>query len=161
MDWIAQKENWLETIKKYRYVLLAALIGIFLMTMPERGDGESSEIVAEETEASFEQSLSEILSKVSGAGEVEVLLTELEGESILYQSDEDITESNIRRNTVLITETDRSESGLVQQINPPVYRGAIVLCQGADNARVKLDIMEAVKSVTGLSADHITVLKMK
>jgi len=36
-----------------------------------------------------------------------------------------------------------------------------VVCQGADRAGVRLAVVDAVKSVTGLSSDRITVLKMK
>ena len=79
----------------------------------------------------------------------------------MYQTDIDITADKKRQDTVLITESDRTESGLIQQINPPVYMGAIILCQGAENAEVKLNIVQAVMSVTGLTSDHITVLKMK
>jgi len=49
----------------------------------------------------------------------------------------------------------------VQQVNPPTYLGAVIVCQGADSASVRLAIVSAVGSVTGLSTDKITVLKMK
>ena len=62
--------------------------------------------------------------------------------------------------TVIIS-SNREESGLIQQIHPPIYQGAIILCQGADSAAVRLSIVDAVANVTGLSTDKITVLKMK
>ena len=49
----------------------------------------------------------------------------------------------------------------VQQVLPESYRGAIVVCQGADSPAVKLAIVEAVSRATGLGADSISVLKMK
>ena len=55
----------------------------------------------------------------------------------------------------------RADPGLVRQVNPPEYLGAVVLCQGADNPSVKLSIVEAVSKATGLTTDRITVLKMK
>ena len=39
-------------------------------------------------------------------------------------------------------------------------KGVVVVCQGADNARVRLEIIKAVGSYTGYSSDKITVLKM-
>ena len=113
----------------------------------------------------LQDSLADILSRIAGAGKVEVLLTEAAGEQICYQTDEDISTgenaSDMRRETVLVTNADREETGLVKQVNPPTYLGAIVLCQGADNATIRLSIVEAVMSVTGLSSDRITVLKMQ
>ena len=41
----------------------------------------------------------------------------------------------------------------------PTYRGALVVCQGGDRADVRLTVTEAVASLTGLSADRITVAK--
>ena len=92
---------------------------------------------------------------------VRVLLTQREGERTVYQTDEDSTSSGIRSDTVLLNGSDRSQTGLVQQVNPPTYLGAVIVCQGADSASVRLAIVSAVGSVTGLSTDKITVLKMK
>ncbi len=38
--------------------------------------------------------------------------------------------------------------------------GVVVVCKGAENAKVRLDIIRAIGSYTGYSADKITVLKM-
>ena len=65
------------------------------------------------------------------------------------------------KKTVLITGADRMETGLIRQELPPRYRGALIVCQGADRSAVKLAVVEAVANVTGISADRITVLKMK
>ena len=43
----------------------------------------------------------------------------------------------------------------------PVYQGAVVVCQGADSAAVRLAVTQAVSDLTGLGADHISVVKMK
>ena len=41
----------------------------------------------------------------------------------------------------------------------PTYRGALVVCQGADRAEVRLAVTEAVTALTGLTADRVTVAK--
>ena len=162
MEWIAGKERVLEYIKKYRHVLLILLIGVLFMIFPSAEEPEAQpQPSASEAAPSLQDSLAETLSKVSGAGKVEVLLTQAAGEQTLYQTDEDLSSDDVRRDTVLITNSDREEVGLIKQVNPPVYRGAVVLCQGADSAAVRLSIVEAVMSVTGLTSDCITVLKMK
>ena len=38
--------------------------------------------------------------------------------------------------------------------------GAVIVCEGADNPTVKLDILRAIGSYTGLGSDKITILKM-
>ena len=39
-------------------------------------------------------------------------------------------------------------------------KGVVVVCSGADNAKVRLEIFDAVGSYTGFASDRITVLKM-
>lgn len=143
-------------------MLLVLLVGIFLMVLP---DGKNREQTPEEprevSQPDLQHSLSQLLSRAAGAGKVEVLLTESAGAQKLYQTDENMSADNVRRSTVLVTSASREEEGLVKQILPPIYQGAIVLCQGAEDARVRLAIVNAVMSVTGLRSDQITVLKMK
>ena len=38
--------------------------------------------------------------------------------------------------------------------------GVVVVCRGAENPRIRLDIIRAVGSYTGFGSDKITVLKM-
>ena len=38
--------------------------------------------------------------------------------------------------------------------------GVVVICQGADDPQVRLDIIRAIGSYTGFGSDKITVLKM-
>lgn len=40
-------------------------------------------------------------------------------------------------------------------------RGAVVVCAGAESARVRLAVINAVSAYTGLGSDKITVMKMK
>ena len=62
--------------------------------------------------------------------------------------------------TVTVTDAQRNESGLVRQIVSPKYRGAIIVCGGADDPVVCLAIKDAVSNATGLGTDRISVLKM-
>ena len=168
MDWIEYGSRGMDFIKKYRYVLLAVLAGVILLTLPENSakekrDSPGTSSLAEDI--SLEDSLGKLLSKLDGAGKVEVLLTQAKGEEILYQVDTHQTyeehNQDIKTDTVLISDAGRTEAGLIRQKNPPLYLGAVILCQGADKAPVRLSIVEAVMDITGLTSDKITVLKMK
>ena len=98
-------------------------------------------------------------------GKVRVLLTVSQGERTIYVYDEDTSDTpdsaNSRREAVVITDGSRAQSGLVSQVLPPVYLGAVVVCQGGDLPGVRLAVVEAVSAATGLTADKISVLKMK
>ena len=162
------KDRIFELLKKFKYPAIVVGIGILLMLIPGRIATQPEGIVeqADETPVEgVEARLRQILSMVNGAGRVEVMLTEARGEQIIYQTDNDITEKNeessTRTDTVVVTDQDRKQDGLVTQVVSPVYLGAIIVCQGGDDPQVKLAITEAVSKVTGLRTDKISVIKMK
>ena len=140
-------------------------MGLGLMLLPSEQEPSEPVEPPRAVESSLEEKLAALLGRIEGAGQVSVLLTEKEGSQTLYQTDSqtDADESGSRRtdDTVLIEDEKRTESGLVRQTLGPVYRGAGILCQGADDPTVKLAVVEAVRCVTGLGADQISVQKMK
>lgn len=154
-------------VLKYKYVFIVLLVGIVLMLLPEIGSEKTNNVPQEIhlDETPIEKLLSQILSKVSGAGRVEVMLNVAQGEKTIYQVDQDISEGTSgltdKEQTVTLTDGQRNQYGLIQQVNPPIYLGAIVLCQGADDPVVKLSIVDAVSKITGLNANQICVLKME
>lgn len=164
MDWLRWKQDGPRWLVRYRYVILTLVGGIFLMTLPEKKPQETVS-VPQAAPVSLEQRLEALLCRVEGAGRVQVLLTEASGEKTLYQTNEDSGKSQAsqdrRSTTVLVTDGTRQQTGLVVQVIPPVYQGAVVLCQGGSDPRVRLAVVEAVMSLTGLRSDKITVLKMK
>lgn len=159
--WI--KQNW----DKYKYVLIILLLGVIFMLQPQDEPVEyvESQMEATDGEKELEKQLEDILMNIYGAGEVKVLLTVEKGECVTYQTD--ITDSqseedtNHRSQTVLIRDDTHKETGLIHQKISPIYRGAIVLAQGANDPKIKLSIVEAVSKVTGLGASNISVLTMK
>ena len=151
---------------KYRYVILILVIGLVLMMIPfgKEAEHEIQASVTKQEETDLSEQLTQILSQIQGAGKVSVMLTVKTGQNTVYQSNEDITSGDngsIRQDTVIVTDENRVESGLIQRVIAPEYRGAIIVCEGADKPEVRLHIIEAVASVTGLGTDKISVLKMK
>lgn len=168
MDWIGYTNAGITVLRKYRYALLVIVAGILLLVIPgdeSKSDNGSISISTQEIQPTLEESLAQILCMIDGAGKVEVLLTPARGEETIYQTDNTVSSgehsADKRSDTVLITGDGRIETGLIQQINPPVYQGAVIVCQGAGDPQVRLAVVQAVRSVTGLTSDKITVLKMK
>ena len=164
MDWIVIREKSTQWLGKYRYVLLVLLVGVVLMFLPARKETTNETVPtvdAPSQKQNIREELVSILGQIEGVGDVRVMLTVAAGEKTLYQTDADISENTSRIETVIVTDANRKEVGLVQQINPPTYLGAIVVCKGAGNAAVRLAVVEAVSRITGLGADRISVLKMK
>ncbi|MBO5322662.1 MAG: stage III sporulation protein AG [Oscillospiraceae bacterium] len=167
MDVITIKNKALEGIRKHKYALVVAAIGLLLICIPFGGSKPEtqSQTQAYPTEVnSMEQRLEDILAKIDGAGKVQVMLTVSSSEKTVYQEDTDLSGGGAdtsRYDTVIIKDSQGNELGLIQQVIGAKYQGAIIVCQGAGKPAVKLAIVEAVSRATGLGADQISVLKMK
>ena len=162
MDFLKQAKN---LITQNKYIVLILALGLVLMTFPSR----SQEIPSAQPEIlpteSAQEQLAQILGQIRGVGRVRVLLTVAQGEQTVYVYDENTSDTAdstaFRKEAVVVTDSSRSQSGLVTQVLPPVYLGAVVVCQGGDQPGVRLAIVEAVSAATGLTSDKISVLKMK
>ena len=169
MEWTADTAAIGRWLKKYRYVCLLLLVGFLFLLFPEEaGEPDAVETSPAETAgetADLQEQLTQLLAQLEGAGKVRVLLTEAAGSQTHYETTQDrhrdANSEELRTETVILTGSDRTQAGLVRRVDPPTYLGAVVLCQGADRASVRLAIVDAVSAATGLGADHISVLKMK
>lgn len=166
MDWRNIAEKAQGFVKKNRYVILVVLLGVVLLSLPESEkkteDPQQTIDVSAAPSEDLEEELEKFLNNLAGAGKVQVLLTEASGEEIRYQADESHNDqASLRSETVIISDAQRTQKGLVRQVIPPSYLGAVILCQGADNPEVCLSVSKAVASATGLTFDKITVLKIK
>lgn len=161
--WLLGKLKKLEAVK---YPLLVLLLGAGLLLLPREGGAqptaapETAAATAEEP-AALEAKLENLLSQMEGAGAVQVVLTLEKSASYTYQTDRETRDGEERRETVLVSDGAGGEAPVTQETAYPVYQGAVVACQGADSAQVRLDIVRAVASLTGLSSDRITVIKLK
>lgn len=171
MELASIKKKTAEFIKKYKYVVLILLIGLVLMALPTRTDTQS-EIQTQNNEKNenaekiqLDHQLEILLSKVDGAGDVSVILTIEAGEETVFQTDTNHALSDTGNTTdittIVITDAQRNQNGLIKQVKQPIYKGAIIVCEGADSPTVRLAIVDAVSKATGLGTDRISVLKMK
>jgi len=169
MDLTMWKDKFTQFLKKYRYVAIVLLVGLILMVLPSTAKSteskEESVKTAEATEITMDARLEAILGKIEGAGQVRVMLSIASGQETIFQTNDSISTSNdantTQIDTVIITDADRNQSGLIRQVNPPKYLGAIVICKGADSSAVRFALTDAVSKITGLNTNQISVLKMK
>jgi len=171
----------LDTKKKIQYVavlLLAIIIlTIYFSSFKSGGGGtvppEASKAVSEFDD--LESRLEEILSKIDGAGKVDVMITyESTPEKVpalsvdkQISSTTDIGENgnsttnieNTQSNVVTVNGGSGSDA-LVLKENTPKILGVIVIAEGADNITVKLDLLNAVETVLNVSPDRVDVYKM-
>ena len=157
-------------MKKYAPALALGLIGILILLWPKKQTAQQTETAGAAQPAAQSlletgQRLAALLAHIEGAGEVQVMLSLRTGAETVYQTDTKRSSGESgdtqETTTVLCTQSGSSKTPLVKKTEYPVYQGAVVVCAGADSAQVRLAIVEAVSSLTGLGSDKITVVKMK
>lgn len=163
---ITRLTAWVQGWKRYRYAVLVLLLGVGLMLLPREKQVQQSEPEQQTGEnEQLEARLETLLCQIDGAGQVQVLLTVREGTRYTYQTDDQSRTEPERQEqehtTVLISGGDGTQSPVVTATTYPIYLGAVVVCEGADSAFVKLNIVNAVSNLTGLGSDRISVIKMK
>ena len=155
---IAQK------LEKFKYPALILLLGLVLILWPTKQKQPEEVPVPEQAERapSIEEEMEEILSCIDGAGKVRVLLTLRTGDETVYQTDTTSAKGPDSESRSVTTVMAGSEDvPVVRQTVYGQYRGALIVCQGADSPSVRLQMVNAVAGLTGLPADRITVIKMK
>lgn len=162
-------KRWSALCKKYLWVgiLLAAALALLLLPTHGGSEAETAPVpFADEAERCAAQ-LEKLLSRTAGVGRAEVILTLDAGARSVYarenesKAEQDGDRSSGSEKSNLAREGSGSSSAPVtEQVEAPLFRGAVVACTGGDRADVRLRVTEAVMALTGLPSDRITVLKL-
>lgn len=144
---------------KNKYALIVLAVGIIILLWPtgSAAKTEAPEAAATDIAApSFslkeeEQRLQNQLSQIKNAGKVSVLL------SVVGSASRELALNG--EETLVLSESGSEKVVELYYVNP-VYMGAVVVCEGAASAQVKLEITQAVIAFTGLSSDKIKVIEM-
>lgn len=168
-------------------VVLAVLLVITIIAInyiwkdDEKNEQVSNKVLADtniiEEETSYsnnelEIKLKNILSNISGVGEVEVLITYSETSSVNPVYNEDVQESvteeedtNGGKRTISTTNNKKevvysNNNIITKSVSSPQIQGAVIIAKGAGQANVKANIIQAVEAATGLSTYKIQVFEM-
>lgn len=147
---------------KNKYFFLVLAFGLILILLPTSGGSDSdtsdaSSSAADLTAPAFslseeEKRLEKILAEIEGVGEVRVLL------SLKTSVSRELAESG--EETLVLSGGSSGQDVVELWYTYPEYLGAVVVCNGAGSASVKLNVTRAVSSFTGLGSTNITVIKM-
>ena len=169
-------------LERWKYPLLIFLAGLALMLWPGGSSEEKPvqkipEIQAESLPADdgsdycrrVQSELEELLSQVRGAGKVRVMLTLKAGPATQYQADRirqeeqegDRSALRVEEKTVLLEQGSAYHEPALVGLAYPVFQGALVVAEGAEDPAVRFQLSAAVAALLDLGADRITVVKMK
>lgn len=141
--------------------LLVLALGCLLMLFPTGDGGEQHQVQLEQNEGEFilerfEQRLERVLSELDGAGETQVVLSLESGSRQILAQDRQNDSAGVSTQTITVGGAGDQQVVPIQTV-APAFRGALVVCQGAGDAQVRLEITKAVGVLTGLGTDRICV----
>ncbi len=165
------------------YVGLALLIVVlYLSTLFPKESQQAalqpeakSNVYTSQTELEVEQRLENVLSSIRGAGRVEVMITYETGPEIVTAMNTDTNtnrsetvdngkESKVEQQTESKKPATVSGGGGTEPIviteKQPSVRGVIVVAEGADNIKVRMDLQRAVQTVLDVPAANIEVFAL-
>lgn len=141
-----------------------------------QSSGDTEEVSNTSTGNELVSDLEDILSNINGVGKVKVMITYAETSKTIPVYNEESSEENTEetdseggtrkvtqtdtRKEVIYEETDNGSSIITQSIVSPTIEGAIITAEGANDATVKTNIIQAVGAVTGLATHKIQVFEM-
>jgi stage III sporulation protein AG len=125
----------------------------------------------------MENKLESILRKVSGIGEVEVMLTLKASKELIPLKDNPSSQESVNEgdgeggsrtnnsvtreeNTVLVTNEDGNTVPYIIQELEPEVEGVVVIAEGGDDVNIIMDIMDAVEALFDVPAHKVKVMKM-
>jgi len=153
-----------DIIKNNKYITAAVIIGIILMVLPTSTSKQKAETTSNEPPFSLseqEKKLEDILKRLDGAGNVKVMLTLESGAEEILAYDTTLRDTEEKNDVVTVNNGSGVTEPIAVKYIYPKYLGAAIVCEGADSSIVRLNIIETVAAVTGLTADKISVIKMK
>lgn len=159
---VGEKE-WKGFFHDHRYLLLALAAGLCLLLLPGTGSDtrETEEepaadcLTGQDWLAEEEARLGRAISQIDGAGQTMVMLTLETGPETVLALDRE----GERQETVILSAGSGYEQTVPLLEKSPRLQGALIVCQGGGNDKVRLQILEAVKALTGLNANQISICK--
>ena len=152
-------------LHKNRGIVLLILAGLLLLLWPGGGREAESEQLPESPQlgnyeydlSALEEKLTETLSQVEGAGRTRVVLTLSTTGCVALAENRTRQADTVKTDVVLIRRGSNQEGVVEVERQYPVFLGALVVCEGGGNARIRLELLQAVKALTGLRGEQISI----
>ena len=174
---LLEKENRAKVIIILASIAAALIIlsDIFPSCTPEtkRQNSAADTFDMETYVQSLENRIERIVSSISGAGKVKILVTLQNSEEYIYATNSrnnlDTSESydsSGRKNSdessdneeyVMTIDGENGKEALIRTVLSPTVEGVVVVCQGAEKEDVRARIIEAVTTALGISSRRVCV----
>jgi len=179
----------MQNIEYFIFILaIAIIVGLFSNWFQPRHETNApvnsqnqapvNDVLSSEDDSDDQETrLKEVLSTIKGAGKVDVMITYKTGKELVpamnttessTETEEQDSNGGVRRvsqtdiNTqpVSMTTASGSQPLITREIQPEVL-GVIVVAEGADDIRVRMELQKAVQTVLGVSSSQVEIFVME
>jgi len=186
-----EKENFFTKLAEneaYRKVIIfAGLIGIAFIfisgyfkndTTTVKATSSQPTVTADQYAAQLENSLTDIVTRIQGAGEAKVLVTLEQSTEYVYATEEKKTNQttedksgsstikneandNTETNYIIVKDADGAQRALPVTEVQPIVKGVVVVCDGGDNPAVQQNVITAITTALNITTVRVCVIKAK
>lgn len=157
-------------MNKKNQLLIILLVGILLVVIAIPNDGIREETSGEtkggESESQgqsytqqMERRLENVLKKVEGVGNVDVMITYKSTSEKVVEKDTGQSDTATEETTVYNDTQDGAKSPYVRMERMPEVEGVVVIAEGGNNAVVVKNITEAVQALFDVDTHKIKIMK--
>lgn len=170
-----------------RIIIIGGLIGIAFIFLSGYLNNDRTEtktvssqpaVTAEQYAAELENSLTDIVNRIQGAGTAKVLVTLERGTQDIYATEEkksnqttedksgdSTTKNEANDNTettyILVKDADGAQKALKVTEVQPIIKGVVVVCDGGDDPAVQQNVITAVTTALDITSVRVCVIKAK
>lgn len=170
--------NLFKLDKKKKIILIVSLSVLILIIyfFPSKKNIEPKTSISNNTEITKEEQLERVLSNIKGTGKVSVMITYLNSAEVVCANTvktetNTVTEKTenggvkesekiIENKSPVTIDNGDGENALIMLKKEPEVKGVIVVAQGAENIRVKMELQKAVETVLQISPSQVEIFAM-
>lgn len=155
----------IKSVKHFEVILaviaVVVMLAVYISTLlPDRGDDDTETASGENYCDRMQRELTETVSALKGAGKAKVIIRWESGvEAVIAYVSSSGTGSSTSTPQI-VTGPDGSGPIVLKEIYPKAL-GAIIICEGGDNVKIKLDVINAVSVLLDLTPENICVYPME
>ena len=173
-----KKFDWQEKIKEIGPMKLGIVVtaGVLLLILtygdffgggggkkeePKAKTGEERNVSDEQYRKDMENRVKELLKRVEGVGNTEVMITLSASKEKVALKDNETDERKSQEASVIVNDSDRNSAPFIIQEKEPIPEGILVVCEGGGNAKLSTEIINAIQVLFNVEAHKIKVMKME
>lgn len=163
-----------EKIKKIKHIEIYLAVGlavllaiIYFASLNVKQEVETTETdnvsinisSSQEYVDSLENKLESVLSRIKGAGEVDVIVTLEKGFEYIYVTDEETRTTTDGTSVTTLSVVMVDGEPILQEEIYPIISGIVVVADGGGDVSVRLDMISIIQTITNIDNSKINIYK--